>query len=80
MIIDGYGGKPGSDPLGYLEFLHTFVEKCGVSLMILSVYMIQLGSDPLALDALNEDYSSYGEWDNNLEWEIESNKGNDIKA
>ncbi len=29
--------------------------------------------------ALNEDYSSYGEWDNNFEWEIEGNKGNDIR-
>ena len=30
--------------------------------------------------ALNEDYSAYGELNNKLEWEIESNKGNDIKV
>jgi len=30
--------------------------------------------------ALNEDYSSYGKRDNRLEWEIELENNNDIKA
>ncbi len=39
--------------------------------------MIQLGSDPLDADPLDV-ILAYGEWSNKFEWEIESNKSNDI--
>ncbi len=54
----------------------TFIEKIKRRLEKIKKQGPKLLSGPD--HALNEDYSSYGEWDNNLEWEIESNKGNDI--
>ena len=56
----------------------TFIEKVKRRLEKIRTQGPRLLSGPD--HALSEDYSAYGELNNKLEWEIESNKGNDIKA
>ncbi len=70
--FNGAGAKRATSA----AYSETFIEKIKRRLEKIKKQGPKLLSGPD--HALNEGHSTYGEWDNKLEWEIESNKGNDI--